>query len=426
MYINETHTDRVPYKYTFIFFISCMFFLFSPPNLLSQDFSSPEVQKRFPSDTKTLSSSVNKTLKLSFIGDIMAHDVNFNMSCYDNIYHSVLDIFKADDLTFANFEFPIHNEKPYSSFPLFNVHSDYAASAFKAGIEAVSLANNHSTDQGKEGINKTLQAIKALSSEYNVLYSGLKENTYSINNAEQKNPNDIQTNVTSEVLFSSDTSALFPISETTIKDTKIGFLALTQWVNVSSGNKQVFKLSYQIPNRKNKLLEYLKTITQKYDVFVLSYHGGIEYSRTPAKDKRIFFNELIQSGVDIVYSHHPHVLQPFEIVEYKKNKKLIIYSMGNFISGQTTLVNPSIPEGKFAYTGDSLILQTELNISENECSISNINPIPITNYRHPKKGFIVKPLKELTEKNLPDVWKQYYNERLAIMENYISRQPIAK
>ena len=39
-------------------------------------------------------------------------------------------------------------------------------------------------------------------------------------------------------------------------------------------------------------------------------------------------------GSDLIFGGHPHVVEPAETVEKDGDKKLIIYSMGNFLSNQ--------------------------------------------------------------------------------------------
>lgn len=59
---------------------------------------------------------------------------------------------------------------------------------------------------------------------------------------------------------------------------------------------------------------------------IFSYHGGEEYFSVPWPRRRGFFHRLNDSGSDIVFGHHAHAIQPFEI----RNQRPIIYSPGNF------------------------------------------------------------------------------------------------
>jgi len=63
---------------------------------------------------------------------------------------------------------------------------------------------------------------------------------------------------------------------------------------------------------------------------VLQLHAGLEYSPRPAITEQTTLRQAIWDGADIAIGHHPHVLQGFEIVD----KRLIAYSMGNFLFDQ--------------------------------------------------------------------------------------------
>jgi poly-gamma-glutamate synthesis protein (capsule biosynthesis protein) len=67
---------------------------------------------------------------------------------------------------------------------------------------------------------------------------------------------------------------------------------------------------------------------------VVSVHWGNEYQRQPTKRQRDIAKRLVEAGCDLVLGHHPHVLQPAEIVEAGGRKALVAYSLGNFISNQ--------------------------------------------------------------------------------------------
>lgn len=65
-------------------------------------------------------------------------------------------------------------------------------------------------------------------------------------------------------------------------------------------------------------------------VSVVEYHGSDEYSFEPTDETRDRLRTAIDNGADIAIGHHPHVLHGFEI--YKG--KLIAYSLGNFMFDQ--------------------------------------------------------------------------------------------
>jgi poly-gamma-glutamate synthesis protein (capsule biosynthesis protein) len=65
------------------------------------------------------------------------------------------------------------------------------------------------------------------------------------------------------------------------------------------------------------------------EIVVASIHWGVEGSYRPQKGQNNYAYAAIDAGADIVYGHHPHVLQPIE--EY--NDGIIYYSLGNFSFG---------------------------------------------------------------------------------------------
>ena len=66
------------------------------------------------------------------------------------------------------------------------------------------------------------------------------------------------------------------------------------------------------------------------DAVIVQYHGGREYHYNPTEQQTSRMRLAIDSGSDLVVSHHPHVLQGFELYR----DKLIAYSLGNFLFDQ--------------------------------------------------------------------------------------------
>ncbi len=80
-------------------------------------------------------------------------------------------------------------------------------------------------------------------------------------------------------------------------------------------------------------LKALKNISQQTEDNVLDIvfvHWGTEYNTKHSGSQEILAHKLIDSGVDLIIGHHPHVVQDIE--QYKN--KYIFYSLGNFIFDQ--------------------------------------------------------------------------------------------
>ncbi len=327
----------------------------------------------------------SKRLLLTFLGDIMAHTVNFRAPDYAAAYRPVHWLLERDTLTFANLESPVDPGRACSSYPSFNVGRDYLRAALEGGIEVFSLANNHAYDQGPEGIVRTLESVRAVgrASFRRIYYSGTR----------------------------ADPAEPFRPVEIAVDGARIGFLAVTQTLNLPEPQGYVLRVDYQIETEVEAFLELLRPLATSYDLFVLSYHGGREYARQPEAARRLFFHRLLEAGVDIVYGHHPHVPQGYELVDRAEGRGLILYSAGNFISGMTWRLGPEEPDAERAWTGDSLLWVVSVTCPAGGRSVERVWPVPITNVRDPRGFMVVSTFPGLALHGLSDSWASFYRER---------------
>lgn len=84
---------------------------------------------------------------------------------------------------------------------------------------------------------------------------------------------------------------------------------------------------YSLRLNEEELLDEVKELRNICDGFLIcSIHWGLEFLDMPGPEQISLGHNLIDAGVDVLFGHHPHVLQPVE--EY--NGGLIFYSLGNF------------------------------------------------------------------------------------------------
>ncbi|MFD1907941.1 CapA family protein [Paenibacillus rhizoplanae] len=104
------------------------------------------------------------TVKLSFAGDIIFSGkagALLEQKGYDYSYSALDGMFKKDDLTVVNLETPITTRGVGAKNKQFVFKGPpKALDALKAaGVDAVNLANNHTLDQGEEGLLDTLKHL---------------------------------------------------------------------------------------------------------------------------------------------------------------------------------------------------------------------------------------------------------------------------
>lgn len=335
-------------------------------------------------------------LRLTFLGDIMGHDVNFLMRDYRDIYRGVEELFRRDDLTIGNLEFPIEPSLPVSGYPFFNASRGYLAAAVEAGIDAFSLANNHAFDQKEEGIFQTLRAAASAraAAGRSLCFSGIRGN------------------------------ALQPFAAETIvvRGLRVGFIAATQFLNDAAGRPWVHVVDYGDEQAVEGFLSLVNGESRRVDLLIVSYHGDSEYVEEPSPSKRSFFLRLTAAGAHVVLGHHPHVVQGWERVPAADGSRLVLFSMGNFISGMTWRLSPSQPAAGMPPRGEAYLLAVEVLLTGGTVSIAGAEAIPIANYRNERGEMVVARLADLADGTvrLPKEWTVYYGARLALMEKRIT------
>jgi poly-gamma-glutamate synthesis protein (capsule biosynthesis protein) len=323
------------------------------------------------------------TLQLSFAGDIMAHRVNYSMDAFSDIYENVAEVLHRADLSFANLEFTVDPERPYSTYPRFNVHPEYVAAAIAGGFDVFSLANNHTTDFGRDSIRRTLESMTRLAQSRGIWFSGIRERH----------------------------NEGFRIRTISAGDWQIAFLAVTLFVNdPSRGIELVNFVDLRDVQGRRHLGNVIAAAARNHDAVVVSVHGGVEYSLLPHPEKDAFLRELAVAGATVVWGHHPHVLQPWSYYRRRNGTNaLILHSTGNFISGQIHYLGPDDAGRRRAFTGDSAIFRVTLARFDDGASVAMVNPLHIANVREPSGGFAVYPMDALPE--LAPQWQEYYRAR---------------
>ncbi|HVP17942.1 MAG TPA: CapA family protein [Spirochaetia bacterium] len=342
-----------------------------------------------------------RVLHLTFVGDLMAHPVLFATPDYGEIYRGIADVLDASDLVFANLEFPVDSTRPVSGYPLFNGHPDYVRAALEAGINVLSAANNHAFDGGEEGVLQTVRALTSLGgqSPRGLFFSGMRGNP----------------------------SRPFAPATILVNGARIGFIAVTQFVNQWGGGRYVHVVDYADHGQADEFVGFVKETSAFYDAFIVSYHGDREYVQEPDPAKRAFFHRLVENGATIVFAHHPHVLQQYELERVGGTQRLIMYSMGNFISGMAWRESPPDPDSLSALISDSIMLQVELTVDSAGGTVSRAEPVPIADSWNDKGELVVMRLDELAngKKTGSSPWRTYFESRRERIANLLRGQEAA-
>lgn len=339
------------------------------------------------------------SISLVFAGDIMAHKPNYQITDFDRIWRDIAPLVSRGELSFANIEAPVADSIPWSTYPQFNMHSEYVEAAIRAGFNVFSLANNHTNDQSLAGMRETK---KYFGSRKGIWACGLKDG-----------PGD-------------------PLTYQIIEKNgwRVLFVAVTEILN-SLDSASCIDYYPSTEKKREQLVGELRGLQESAgcDLFVVSVHcDEAEYVLSVTESHRAFYRRIIEEcGADIVWANHPHVVKPFEEVgassrhAQEGRKALIMYANGNTVSAQRTNPQFAAPETARDYTGDGLIVSLRATKSaDGSVILSDCEPHLITTYITPSRQYVVKLLDDgfisaLDRAEVAD-WAQYLAERKRIME----------
>ena len=245
-------------------------------------------------------------LSLLFLGDIMQHDSQIQSAHdaltgsynYEPCFRFVKKYFMDADLTIGNLELTLGG-KPYKGYPQFSAPDALAAALKNAGVNVLVTANNHSVDRRKKGLERTIRVLDSLE----ILHTGTFRDT-----VERLN----------------DYPLL--ISKNGITLALLNYTYGTNGIPVTKPN--VVNLIDTAVIRK----DLYQARQRNPDLTIVFMHWGNEYQNQPSKEQKKLAEFCLQRGANLVIGAHPHVLQPMEW--RKDQQQVVIYSLGNFISGQ--------------------------------------------------------------------------------------------
>ena len=292
-------------------------------------------------------------IKMSVIGDIMCHNsqykdaYNSNTGEYDfsYVFEDIKQYVDTADIAVGNLETTFAGkERGYSNYPRFNTPEKLAWDLKDLGIDVVSTANNHCMDTNYTGLVSTIKYLD----EAGISHTGTNVSKEDQNKILVKDVNGI----------------------------RIAFLSFTYGTNgIPIPTDKDFAVNLIDENFMLEQIELAKE--QEPDLICASMHWGIEYEKKQNSEQERLVNLLFEHGVDIIFGSHPHVLQPMEkktiTLENGDIKDVfVIYSLGNFMSGQTK-----------ENTRDSIILNLDItkNGKTGKVSFDNVEYIPIYMYK---------------------------------------------
>ncbi len=288
-----------------------------------------------------------KVVSFSVVGDIMNHDLQiytaYDPTCdcwnYKFSFEKVKPYLEETDITIGNLETTLPGERTmYSGYPQFGAPDALIDALSWSGFDILTLANNHCVDKGLKGLLRTKIVVK----QKGLIPLG------TFTDEEYQNKNFVSFYKKNQIVFA--------------------FLNFTYGTN---------GLAVPYPAMVNQIdLEELRmqieyTKKQNPDVIILLLHYGKEYITSPNLYQKLIVQLAFKEGVDIVLGGHPHVLQPFELLKVSdkygnEKQRLVVWSLGNFISNQ-----------KKPNTDGGMIFQFKVKKENQQILIYDLDYIPV-------------------------------------------------
>jgi poly-gamma-glutamate capsule biosynthesis protein CapA/YwtB (metallophosphatase superfamily) len=244
-------------------------------------------------------------------GDIMLNQITVESKPLG----ALKPLLKTADIAIANLEIPLTRSStptPFKTADELKKRTQYILKADPehilgirdAGIDMVSLANNHVMDYGVQGLNEMIGTLE----RHQIPYAGAGPDIASAKAVASIYP----VTLASALAFvgTPNMTKLGPAGES-----RPGLHALIFGGVISKKSRQYLE-------------NWISGQRDGEEIFIVALHWGLEKQTVPTSYQVALARACIDAGADVVWGHHPHVLQGAELYKGKP----ILYSMGNLIS----------------------------------------------------------------------------------------------
>jgi poly-gamma-glutamate capsule biosynthesis protein CapA/YwtB (metallophosphatase superfamily) len=220
-------------------------------------------------------------ITLTFGGDV--HFAQRTLTLLQNdpqtAFGPVAEIFGASDLAMVNLETAVTDRgTPEPKQFHFRAPATAFEAILAAGIDVVTMANNHALDYGRVGLDDALGSAKA---------AGMPVVGIGKNAAEAYAP-----------------------FVTSVKGVKIAFLGMSQVSELSgSWAAKDDRSGIAMAFNTTKAVAAVKAAASKADVVVVYMHWGQEYNQCPTAQMKTFAKKIADAGATMIIGTHAHVLQ---------------------------------------------------------------------------------------------------------------------
>ncbi|MEZ4367370.1 MAG: CapA family protein [Kofleriaceae bacterium] len=211
------------------------------------------------------------------------------------------------DLAMVNLETPVMRapptKSPHGTRMRFVTTPARLATLPRAGVDVVTIANNHWYDMRGDGVAET----PVLVAEAGMRVVGTVR---------------------------APSAPRFTVDTFDVRGWRVGVIAATAVNNTADRPGQPEPPVAEPPVLTRAIGQLVRSARATHDLLVITVHWGVEYQEAPERWRVDAARAWIDAGADAVIGHHPHVLQGIE----RHGRGVIAYSLGNFLFDNTIAI----------------------------------------------------------------------------------------
>lgn len=281
---------------------------------------------------------------------------------YANLLAGYAGALRADDVAFLNLEQPLVDDlvpldpgwprqdpsRPRRS-PVLGATPPLADALSGAGVDVVSVSNNHAYDQGYRGLARTLEELAR---------AGVPA-----------------------VGAGPDADAAYAPLVLERAGVRIAFVAFSEFFNQHpSGEADAIAARVE----DARVEASLARAREVADLVVVSIHWSRDFLDAVAPTERRHARRLVEQGADVILGTGPHVLHEVERLPSPRGEAVVAYSLGNVASGMGRthavgqrprgFIHPAnvTPEAR-----DGVVLRITARVEDGAIAIAPLTAVPL-------------------------------------------------
>ncbi len=332
-------------------------------------------------------------IQLAAVGDLLMHrpitdgglvNPDTDPPAYDfrpNFKFIKASIMQADEAIF-NLETTLAGP-PYTGYPRFSAPDAVAEALLDTGFTLASTANNHILDKDQEGFFRTTKVLRDIG--FHVIGTRLSTDE----------PRDIILDISG--IITAFTAYTFETPGTPSQRT-LNSLPIPDEIHPLLNSFNPYRQEAYEADLE-RMLEHIEDMKLRgAELICMSIHWGEEYQTESRPYQREMAQKLADAGVQVIFGHHPHVLQEIDILVSAQTGEstVVYYSLGNLVTNMTN----EVPHAA-GWSQDSMIARVVIQKDNEGVKLVQAQYVPAHIIRVPepqgRRHYVVPVLPALEE-----------------------------